>query len=63
VQVGDRVRVKSNGRTGTIRSVRDPGPPGRYVVMYDDAGTARPLGDTTPPEAGQDWSEDNLEPL
>ena len=57
-----RVRVKANGRLGSVRNVR-PTPHGtRYLVMYDvRPGGAPPLGATGPFEAGQDFAADELD--
>lgn len=57
-----RVRVKANGRLGTVRAVF-PTPHGvRYLVMYDlRPEDIRPLGTGPIPEAGQDFGADDLE--
>jgi hypothetical protein len=62
VKVGDRVRVKLNGRTGRIMDVVDAGNTKRYLVSYDaEVGPPRPRDGTNPSKAAEDWSEENLE--
>ena len=62
VEKDARVRVKANGRPGTVRAVI-PTPHGtRYVVMYDLLPKdVRPLGTGPIPEVGQDFAADDLE--
>jgi hypothetical protein len=57
-----RVRVRENGRLGTVRGVF-PTPQGqRYLVMYDlRPEDLRPLGPESPSWVGRDFSEDELE--
>jgi hypothetical protein len=63
LEEGDRVRVKSIGRTGKITGVVEVGNTKRYMVLCD-AGPdrTRPLDGALPPEAGRDWAESDLEP-
>ena len=62
-RIGDRVRVRTNGRTATIRSVDTDGGTDRYGVVYDDAaGGASGGGGESPPEGGISWfTSDELE--
>jgi hypothetical protein len=57
-----RVKVKTNGRLGTVRAVvlTPHGP--RYLVMYDlRPEDVRPLGTEPTSPAGQDFAADELE--
>ena len=63
-RIGDRVRVRANGRTATIRSVDTDGGTDRYGVVYDDAAGGGAGGGGTEPraEAGISWfTSDELE--
>ena len=57
-----RVRVKENGRIGTVRGVfRAPGGT-RYLVLYDlRPEDLQPLGTSPPPVAGQHFGAQDLE--
>ena len=64
MQEGDRVRVKASGRTGTIRRTLESADQKRYFVMYDQSWQDRyPLSPELRPEAGEHFSEDELELL
>lgn len=57
-----RVKVKANGRLGTVRAVVQTPRGTRYVVMYDlRPEDIRPLGTEPRAEAGQDFAAEDLE--
>ena len=59
-RIGDRVRVRADGRTATIRGVREEDSGDQYGIVYDEVGDAPGA-----PAPGQDptvWvSSDELE--
>ena len=50
-RIGDRVRVRANGRVATIRGVREDDTADQYGIVYDEvgeeAGAAAPAEDPT----------------
>lgn len=57
-----RVRVKANGRLGTVRAAIPTSSGLRYVVMYDlRPEDVRPLDTGSIPEVGQDFTAEDLE--
>jgi hypothetical protein len=57
-----RVRVKENGRLGTVRGVLKVPGGTRYLVLYDlRPEDVTPLSPSPPPVAGQDFAAQDLE--
>ena len=57
-----RVRVKANGRLGTVRAVAPTNDGNRYIVMYDRLpDDLHPLGSGPIPVATQDFTANDLE--
>ena len=56
-RIGDRVRVRANGRTATIRGVREDDRTDQYAILYDDrpgAAGQRP-DDPAPDQVADTW--------
>jgi hypothetical protein len=56
-RIGDRVRVRANGRTATIRGVREDDRTDQYAILYDDQPqtAGRRPDDPAPDQVGDTW--------
>ena len=56
-RIGDRVRVRENGRTAVIRGVREDDQADQYAIVYDDrpGGAARRPDQPAPGDVGDAW--------
>ncbi len=62
-RIGDRVRVRANGRTAVIRGVDSDPRLDRYAIVYEDPAAARQRpDDPAPDQVGDEWhTADELE--